>query len=288
MKKIPIAFVLIIALVAAIGGTVFGSMHGTHAGFPVAKLKLNGQEATPPAPAVVINGTTYVPLRFVANALGAGIGWDQATETVLIDFEAPEDKPASDIYTVNSVVDGDTIKITYNGKEESVRLIGVDTPETVHPTKEVQAYGIEASDYTKAQLAGKQVRLEFDVEQRDSYGRLLAYVWIGDTLFNETLIAEGYGQVATFPPNVKYVERFTAAQKTARDASKGLWWIDGPITEPATPATTGTYVGSKESDKYHYPSCRWAKEIKSGNEMWFQTEGEAVKAGYQPCGVCKP
>jgi micrococcal nuclease len=131
--------------------------------------------------------------------------------------------------TVTRVVDGDTFKAKVNGKEGSIRLIGVDTPETVHPNKPVQPYGPEASAYTKKRLDGQTVTLEFDVQQRDKYGRLLAYVWLGNAknpkaeMLNQTLVKEGYAQVATFPPNVKYTDSFVKLQKQARDAKKGLW-----------------------------------------------------------------
>ncbi|GED13762.1 thermonuclease family protein [Aneurinibacillus migulanus] len=131
--------------------------------------------------------------------------------------------------TVTKVVDGDTFKAKINGKEESIRLIGIDTPETVHPNKPVQPYGPEASAYTKKRLDGQTVTLEFDVQQRDKYGRLLAYVWLGNAknpkaeMLNQTLVKEGYAQVATFPPNVKYTDSFVKLQKQARDAEKGLW-----------------------------------------------------------------
>jgi len=107
------------------------------------------------------------------------------------------------------VIDGDTVEVTWSGGTESVRMIGIDTPETVHPTKEVQVYGKEASDFTKSHLTGKNVSLEFDVEKRDKYGRLLAYVWLDGIMFNETLVSQGYAQVSTYPPNIKYVEVFT-------------------------------------------------------------------------------
>jgi micrococcal nuclease len=117
------------------------------------------------------------------------------------------------------VVDGDTIEVSLNGTTEKVRLIGVDTPETVHPTIGVEPYGKEASNFTKEKLTDQTVKLEFDVEERDRYGRLLAYVWLDEELFNEVLLKEGYAQLATYPPNVKYVERFKAAQKEARKAA---------------------------------------------------------------------
>ncbi|MED0678713.1 thermonuclease family protein [Aneurinibacillus thermoaerophilus] len=137
--------------------------------------------------------------------------------------------PNSITTKVIKVIDGDTFVVKINNKEEKVRLIGVDTPETVHPSKPVQYYGPEASAYTKKRLEGKTVTLEFDVQQRDKYGRLLAYVWLGNEknkkaeMFNQTLVKEGYAQVATFPPNVKYTDSFVKLQKEAREAGKGLW-----------------------------------------------------------------
>lgn len=132
---------------------------------------------------------------------------------------------SNDLFEVLKVVDGDTIEINYNGNKEKVRLIGVDTPETVHPTKEVQTYGKEASSFTKSQLTGKKITLEFDVQQRDKYGRLLAYVYLDGKMFNKTLLEEGYAQIATFPPNVKYVDEFKQIQAKAKEEKKGLWGI---------------------------------------------------------------
>ncbi|MDD4802237.1 MAG: thermonuclease family protein [Syntrophomonas sp.] len=124
---------------------------------------------------------------------------------------------------VSRVIDGDTIVVVINNTTEKVRLIGVDTPETVHPTIGGEFYGQQASDYTKSKLSNQSVGLELDVEERDRYGRMLAYVWLGDQMFNEVLLREGYAQLATFPPNVKYVERFTAVQKEARQQQRGFW-----------------------------------------------------------------
>ena len=125
--------------------------------------------------------------------------------------------------TVTDVTDGDTVAVVLRGRELDVRLIGVDTPETVHPSEPVGCFGPEASRFTGSRLGGARVRLEFDVERIDQYGRTLAYVWIGGRLFNEVLVREGFAQVATYPPNVKYVERFLRAQRLAREESAGLW-----------------------------------------------------------------
>ena len=127
-------------------------------------------------------------------------------------------------YKVVRVVDGDTIVIDFNGVEEKLRLIGVDTPESVHPSEEKNTKeGIKVSDYTKKMLESKSVMVEFDVQERDKYGRLLAYVYIDGRMYNKTLLKEGLAKVATYPPNVKYVEDFTALQKEARENKEGLW-----------------------------------------------------------------
>lgn len=131
-------------------------------------------------------------------------------------------------YEVIFVTDGDTFEINYNGTKEKVRLIGVDTPESVHPnSKKNNEYGKQASNYTKNLLEGKTVKLEFDVSPRDKYGRLLAYVYLENgEMLNEKLLKEGYAQIATYPPNVKYVENFKAIQKEARENKIGFWAKD--------------------------------------------------------------
>jgi len=125
---------------------------------------------------------------------------------------------------VTRVVDGDTIDISPPVKGRSrVRLIGMDTPEVHFGT---QPYGSEASAFAKRELDGEEVKLELDVQKIDPYGRLLAYVYLPDgRMFNETLLEEGYAQVATFPPNVKYQDRFLKAQREARAQNRGLWGL---------------------------------------------------------------
>ncbi len=124
---------------------------------------------------------------------------------------------------VVSTVDGDTVHVRYRGRLLDVRLIGVDTPETVDPSQPVQCFGEAASRFTARRLIGHPIHLEFDVERRDRYGRTLAYVWIGDRLFNRRLVAGGYATVSTYPPDVRYVALFEAAQRAARAAHRGLW-----------------------------------------------------------------
>jgi micrococcal nuclease len=127
-------------------------------------------------------------------------------------------------FKVVRVVDGDTIVVDFNGKEEKVRLIGVDTPESVHADKSKNTKeGVVVSDYTKSKLNGKIIKLEFDVQERDKYGRLLAYVYVDGEMYNKHLLEIGYAKLATYPPNVKYVEEFKELQKEAKENKVGLW-----------------------------------------------------------------
>lgn len=114
-------------------------------------------------------------------------------------------------YTVTRVVDGDTIVVNIDNVETKVRLIGINCPESVAPDDyytENSADGVSASDFTKAQLEGKQVTLEYDVEKTDCYGRTLAYVYLDGVMFNKTLMEKGYAVIDTFEPNVKYESDF--------------------------------------------------------------------------------
>jgi len=135
---------------------------------------------------------------------------------------------AAGLAEVVKVVDGDTIVVRLAGAttDERVRLIGIDTPESVDPRSPVECYGKEASARTAALLpVGTSVRLERDVEARDRYDRLLAYVYrIDDELFvNLVMAAEGYAAVATYPPNTAHTARFAAAAADARREGLGLW-----------------------------------------------------------------
>ncbi|HEX6401055.1 MAG TPA: thermonuclease family protein, partial [Actinomycetota bacterium] len=131
--------------------------------------------------------------------------------------------PARVTAPVLRVVDGDTIHVLLDGHDVTIRLIGIDTPEAAIPDAPIECFGRRASDYTHDRLEGRTVDLEFDVERLDRFDRTLAYVWLGEELLNETLVRRGYALVTTFPPNVRYVERFTAAQDEARAEGAGLW-----------------------------------------------------------------
>jgi endonuclease YncB( thermonuclease family) len=130
------------------------------------------------------------------------------------------------------VVDGDSVKGSFGNQEETIRLLLVDTPETVHPDKPVQPFGPESSDFAREMLEGKDVQIEIDVSERDKYGRLLAYLWIGDEMFNELLLEQGLARVAyVYPPNIKYVEQFRDTQKKAQLAGIGIWSVENYAQE---------------------------------------------------------
>jgi micrococcal nuclease len=140
--------------------------------------------------------------------------------------------------TVKRVVDGDTLKIIYQGEEESVRLIGIDTPESKRNKKarkdagrsgkdveQITAMGKEAARYMRTiAREGDRVTIEFDVQKRDKYRRLLGYVYLENgRMLNEEIIKAGYASPMTFPPNVKYQDRFLKLYKEAREAKRGLF-----------------------------------------------------------------
>lgn len=150
---------------------------------------------------------------------------EHAQDEPTADAKATQNTEAG-LAEVVRVVDGDTIVVRIDGQEEKVRLIGIDTPESVDPRKPVECFGKEASRHTSELLPeGTQVRLVRDVEARDRYKRLLAYVYREqDGLFvNLALAADGFAQQATYPPNVAHVDDLSAAVRSARDNKAGLW-----------------------------------------------------------------
>lgn len=208
---------------------------------------------------------------------------------------------------VERVVDGDTLEVSRNGEKERLRMILVDTPETVHPRKPVEFYGKEASDFTKSKLEDRYVYLQIDTSDTDRYGRLLRYVWlerpssdyptdqeITDMCFNAILLKEGYGQVATFPPDVKYERIFLSLEREARDSNRGLWnkaalekfenqekkaqGLEN-VVDPE-----GLIKGNKNSKIYHMPGSSHYDSVSDKNAVYFESEKDAIEAGYRKAG----
>ena len=177
------------------------------------------------------------------------------------------------MYRVIKVVDGDTVTIDMDGKSTTLRLIGLDTPETLDPRKPVHCFGVEASNKAKEILTGTYVSLETDASQDtyDKYGRLLAYIYLSDgTPFNQYMIEEGYGHEYTYNAAYKYQKQFKAAQKRAEAGEKGLWGTacaTPRIQSPFSPTVSGSYECSK--NVYNCTS--------------FKTQSEA-QAAFDACG----
>lgn len=141
---------------------------------------------------------------------------------------SPSGSVNPNLYHVTKVVDGDTIEVSRGDYQAKVRFIGINTPETVDPRRGVECFGKEASNETQRLLKNKDVILEKDVSETDKYDRLLRYIYLpmedGTTLFvNDYLVRAGFGQVSTYPPDVKYQDEFMQAESLARENKLGLW-----------------------------------------------------------------
>jgi len=167
----------------------------------------------------------FVVLLALAAA-GGGAG-----ASGLLDGDGGDDGPGdgdggdASVGRVVKVVDGDTIHVQLGATREKVRYIGIDTPETKDPRRPVQCYGQKAADFNAQLVDGERVRLVRDVQERDRYGRLLAYVYrVRDDLFvNAELARLGYAQPLSIAPDVRHADRFAALARAARQAGRGLW-----------------------------------------------------------------
>ncbi len=189
---------------------------------------------------------------------------------------------------VVKVIDGDTLEVE-GGKR--IGYIGIDTPETVDPRKPVECFGRQASNKNRKLVEGKRVRLEKDISKKDKYGRLLRYIWVGDTLVNEVLVKEGYAYASSYPPDVKYQDRLNVAQKFAREGNIGLWGVcdvAGLKTNRSQIAINECQIKgniSRSGEKiYHIPRQRYYYKTvidESKGERWFCSEKEAIDAGWR-------
>lgn len=136
---------------------------------------------------------------------------------------------------VARVLDGDTIEMLLDGIRYTVRYTLIDAPETIHPIKPVEPFGKEASEFNRKLVEGRHVRLEKDVSEMDSYGRLLRYVYVDSVMVNEELIRRGLSRVAVFPPDVKYLSHFREIERKAQEAKLGIWSIEPPSSSGELP-----------------------------------------------------
>lgn len=206
--------------------------------------------------------------------------------------------------TVHRVVDGDTLVVIMDDEEYRVRLILVDTPESVHPDETRNSeYGKLTSEFTTQQLpVGSIIYLQKDISETDRYSRLLRYAWtdipfdyeseaeVREKMYNAKLLLEGYAQLATFPPDIKYVDMFTEFQREAREANKGLWAYaeePAPVTEDDVTMATG-FVGNKNSKVLHRADCASVSNMSEANKVVLVDYQEGLSLGYRPCNSCDP
>ena len=136
----------------------------------------------------------------------------------------PEPSPDALSYEVIRAVDGDTLLVSVYGTETTIRLIGVDAPESVHPDAEKNTpEGEQASLWLKQYMAGKRVTLEYDQELNDHYGRTLAYVYVDGMLLEDVLLTMGLARTLTMEPNTRYQHHFELVEKQAREGGAGFW-----------------------------------------------------------------
>lgn len=176
--------------------------------------------------------------------------------------------------TVTRVVDGDTLEISMNGKTETVRLLLVDTPETKHPSKPVQPFGPEASQFVKDKLEGKQVHVDVGIEERDHYGRILAYVWIDGETIQEKLLRKGLARTAYLYNDVRMLDEFYEAQDIAMRKEIGIWSIEG-------------YASPDVDDGYHYEEISQDTGVEQSNRNEQVSEEDSSSADeyeYDPWG----
>ena len=181
-------------------------------------------------------------------------------------------------YTVSKVIDGDTIVLDTG---ETVRYLGIDAPELDKQKGGPAFYAKEATKINKQLVLLKKVQLEFDVEKKDAYGRLLAYVFVKDMFINGELVKRGCAQTMVKPPNVKYKDLLVEYQNEAMSKEIGLWQEKKKETAPY-------YVGSKRSYIFHKPDCSFASKVSDKQKITFKSRLDAIKIGYSPCRKCKP
>ena len=191
--------------------------------------------------------------------------------------------PAADADSLRDKVrwvdDGDTIVVAGG---ERVRYLGINTPEVAHKDEPGEPFGDEAKAFNKKLVQGRWINLELAEQQRDPYGRLLAYVFLADgTFVNGELVRQGYAHLLRKQPKLRYWERLLALQRQALKKKKGMWSL--PVVKPEK-----FYIGNKRSWIFHRPHCQFGRKTAAGNRLRFRDRYEALYHGFSPGRRCKP
>ncbi|MFC4353653.1 thermonuclease family protein [Chryseomicrobium palamuruense] len=208
-----------------------------------------------------------------------------------------ETSTSSEEVEIVEVVDGDTIRIKWQGDNKLVRYLLIDTPETNHPRLGKQPFGEEAKALNEELLKNASVSIEFDIGERyDDYGRLLAYVYADGERVQDQLVAAGVARVAyVYPPNTRYLDELEEAQKLAKGQQLGVWAYDYYVTdrgfdaasydlqESDNPECTIKGNINRQGEKiYHVPEGRYYSQTNP--EEWFCSERQARDAGFRKSG----
>ncbi len=182
---------------------------------------------------------------------------------------------------VARVIDGDTAVLEGGLR---VRFLGIDAPEMERDGQPAEFLAHQSKDYVAELIQGKTVRLEYDRERYDRYGRLLAYLFLPDgAMVNLAVVRQGLARVYSQAPNVRYQEALNTAQQEAMAAGRGLW--QKPLAQQQDETY---YLGNKNSLRLHRPNCPMAARMKPANRVRFTSLQEAYQKGYSPCRSCKP
>mgnify|MGYP002683387418 CR=1 FL=1 len=184
-------------------------------------------------------------------------------------------------YQASKVIDGDTIELS---NEEWIRYIGINAPELRNGIPD--PYSLEAFEANRDLVVGKEAYLEFDVQERERYDRMLAYTYFDDLFIYTWLVENGYTQIMTIPPNVTYQDLLLELQTKTREENRGIWEIE-PV-ENKKEDSEFPYVGNKNSKKFHHYYCGSVDDMKEKNKVFFLSREDAVEAGYVPCKRCHP
>ncbi|MBU0992365.1 MAG: thermonuclease family protein [Proteobacteria bacterium] len=183
---------------------------------------------------------------------------------------------AAEWYQVQTVFDGDTI-VLENGL--TIRYLGINAPEIRHKKNKEEPFGNEARKENQNLVLHKKVRLEFDQEHQDQYGRTLAYVFLEDGRFvNRLMVEKGYAWVLYHKPNIMHADDLLKTQKAAIDQNKGIW--------PIWKKSEGLFFGNAQSMRFHDVKCKFSKNIRGKNKVIFHSMIDAFKNGYSPCKHC--
>ena len=192
-------------------------------------------------------------------------------------FPLVQAEPASVL--VRWVDDGDTIVLSGG---ERVRYLGIDAPEVAHKDKAAEPFGNEARAFNKKLVQGRRINLEVGEQQRDHYGRLLAYVFLEDgTFVNGELVRHGYAHLLRRQPRLTHWKRLLDLQRQALKEKRGIWSL--PVVRPEK-----FYIGNKRSWIFHRPQCQFGRKTAAANRVRFIDRNQALYLGFSPGRRCKP